>query len=58
MCLVYIEGLIGFGDRKSVRPMAMRSSGIGYDRLHHFIDGTLWDSAPLEKDLCWHADAS
>lgn len=57
MCPAYIEGLIGPGDRKSVQPMAMRSSGIGYDQLHHFIGGALWDSAPLEKELCRQADA-
>lgn len=27
MCPAYVEGLIGPGDRKSVQPMAMRSSG-------------------------------
>ncbi|MFN7400180.1 MAG: IS701 family transposase [Sandaracinobacter sp.] len=57
MCPAYIEGLIGPGDRKSVQPMAMRSLGIGYDQLHHFIGGALWDSAPLEKELCRRADA-
>ena len=56
MCPVYVEGLIGPGDRKSVQPMAMRSSGIGYDQLHHFIGGALWDSVPLEKELCRQAD--
>jgi SRSO17 transposase len=57
MCPAYVAGLIGPGDRKSVQPMAMRSSGIGYDQLHHFIGGALWDSAPLEKELCRQADA-
>lgn len=41
MCPAYVEGLIGPGDRKSVKPMAMRSPGIGYDQLHHFIGGGL-----------------
>lgn len=57
MCPAYVEGLIGPGDRKSVQPMAMRSPGIGYDQLHHFIGGALWDSAPLEEELCRQADA-
>ena len=57
MCPAYVEGLIGPGDRKSVQPMAMRSPGIGYDQLHHFISAALWDSAPLEKELCRQADA-
>uniref|UniRef100_UPI0035B262B4 IS701 family transposase n=1 Tax=Novosphingobium sp. TaxID=1874826 RepID=UPI0035B262B4 len=57
MCPAYVEGLIGPGDRKSVQPMAMRFPGIGYDQLHHFIGGALWDSAPLEEELCRQADA-
>ena len=57
MCPAYVEGLIGPGDRKSVQPMAMRSPGIGYDQLHHFISAALWDSAPLEKELCRQAGA-
>lgn len=57
MCPAYVEGLIGPGDRKSVQPMAMRSPGIGYDQLHHFIGAALWDSAPLEKEPCRQADA-
>lgn len=57
MCPACVEGLIGPGDRKSVQPMAMRSPGIGYDQLHHFIGAALWASAPLEKELCRQADA-
>lgn len=37
--------------------MAMRSPGIGYDQLHHFIGDALWDSAPLEQELARQADA-
>jgi SRSO17 transposase len=57
MCPAYVEGLIGPGDRKSVQPIAMRSSGIGYGQLHHFIGGALWDSVPLEEELSRQADA-
>jgi hypothetical protein len=57
MCPAYVEGLIGPGDCKSVQPMAMRSPGVGYDHLHHFIGGALWDGAPLEQELCRQADA-
>lgn len=32
--------------------MAMRAPGVGYDQLHHFIGSALWDSAPLEEELC------
>ena len=31
MCPLYVAGLIGPGDRKSVQPMA------GGDQLHHFV---------------------
>ena len=31
MCPVYVAGLIGGGDRKSVQPMAARDGEIGYD---------------------------
>jgi hypothetical protein len=37
MCPIYVAGLIGAGDRKSVQPMAAREGNVGYDRLHHFI---------------------
>jgi len=57
MCPAYIAGLIGPGDRKSIQPMAARSSDISYDRLHHFIGAGVWDSAPLEAALWDQADA-
>lgn len=50
MCPAYVEGLIGPGDRKSVQPMAMRSPGIGYDQLHHFIGAALWGSARWRRN--------
>lgn len=56
MCPVYIAGLIGPGDRKSIQPMAARADALSYDRLHHFIGAGLWDSAPLEATLWQQAD--
>src|SRR5450432_2216333 len=56
MCPVYVAGLIGAGDRKSVQPMAARDSEVGYDQLHHFIASGVWDAAPLEKALLAQAD--
>jgi SRSO17 transposase len=56
MCPVYVAGLIGAGDRKSVQPMAARDGGVGYDQLHHFIASGVWDAAPLEKALLAEAD--
>ena len=56
MCSLYIAGLIGPGDRKSVQPMAERL-GLGtHDRLHHFVSSGAWDAAPLEDELLVQAD--
>ena len=56
MCPLYVAGLIGPEDRKSVQPMAARASGVGYDQLHHFVAAGVWDSAPLEAALLKEAD--
>ena len=37
MCPLYLAGLIGPGDRKSVQPMAERLALGEYDQLHHFV---------------------
>jgi SRSO17 transposase len=56
MCPLYIAGLIGPGDRKSVQPMAARVAEVGYDQLHHFVAAGVWDSVPLEAALLMEAD--
>jgi len=56
MCPVYISGLIGPGDRKSIEPMAERLALDHYDRLHHFISDGIWDAGPLEAELAVQAD--
>jgi len=56
MCPLYIAGLIGPGDRKSVQPMAARAGDVGYDQLHHFVAAGMWDSVPLEAALLKEAD--
>jgi len=56
MCPVYVAGLIGLGDRKSVQPMAARSDEAGYDQLHHFVAAGVWDARPLEAALLAEAD--
>ena len=56
ICPVYVSGLIGAGDRKSVQPMAARDGEVDYDQLHHFIASGVWDAAPLEKALLAQAD--
>src|SRR5512143_1949935 len=55
MCPLYIAGLIGPGDRKSVQPMAHRLGMGSHDRLHHFISAGPWDAEPLEAELVRHA---
>src|SRR5271170_1730901 len=56
MCPLYVAGLIGPGDRKSVEPMAARLAPGDYDQLHHFIASGVWDEAPLEEELAIQAD--
>ena len=51
MCPLYVAGLIGPGDRKSVEPMASRLAPGDYDQLHHFISSGVWDGGPLEEEL-------
>jgi len=56
MCPLYVAGLIGPGDRKSVGPMAERVAPGDYDQLHHFMSDGIWDEAPLERELAIQAD--
>lgn len=57
MCPLYIAGLIGPGERKSVQPMAERLGLGAHDRLHHFVSGGTWDATPLLEELASKADA-
>jgi SRSO17 transposase len=56
MCPLYVSGLIGPGDRKSVQPMAERLAPGNYDQLHHFVAAGVWDAALLETELLIQAD--
>src|SRR6059036_1086245 len=56
MCPLYVAGLIGPGERKSVQPMASRLVPGDYDQLHHFVAAGVWDAAPLETELLVQAD--
>ena len=56
MCPLYVAGLIGPGERKSIEPIAARMAPADYDQLHHFVCDGLWDPAPLERDLLGKAD--
>ena len=56
MCPLYVAGLIGPGDRKSIEPMAARFAPRQCDRLHHFIFDGIWDAGSLEEELVRQAD--
>src|SRR3954465_9060188 len=56
MCPLYVAGVIGPGDRKSVQPMAERLAPGDYDQLHHFVSAGVWNAAPLETELLIQAD--
>src|SRR5213594_1781946 len=56
MCPLYVAGLIGPGDRKSIQPMAERLALGDYNQLHHFIAAGVWDATPLETELLVQAD--
>ena len=56
MCPLYVAGLIGPGERKSVQPMAARLGPGAYDQLHHFVAAGVWDAAPLGAELLAQAD--
>ena len=56
MCPLYVSGLIGPGDRKSVQPMAKRLALGECDQLHHFIAAGVWDATPVETELLVQAD--
>ena len=56
MCPLYVSGLIGPGDRKSIQPMAERLALGAYDQLHHFVAAGIWDATPLETELLVQAD--
>jgi SRSO17 transposase len=56
LCPLYVAGLIGPGDRKSVQPMAERLGLPSHDALHHFVAAGSWDAALLEAELAAQAD--
>ena len=56
ICPLYIAGLIGPGERKSVQPMASRLGRAAYDQWHHFVGAGVWAEAPLEAELLVQAD--
>ena len=53
---LYLRGLLGPGERKSLQPMASRLGLSGHDQLQHFIASTAWDDGPLWAVLGHEAD--
>ncbi|GAA0602556.1 hypothetical protein GCM10009416_45450 [Craurococcus roseus] len=51
-----LRGLLGPGERKSLRPMAACLGLSGHDQLQHFIAGPAWDDGPLWRVLAGEAD--
>src|ERR671910_2961092 len=54
---VYLRGLFGRSERKSVQPMAAELTPDDYDQLHNFVASPAWETAPLEEVLAAKADA-
>ena len=53
---VYLQGLLGPGERKSIEPMAAGVAPGDLQQLHHFVSASPWDPAPLEEELVRQAD--
>jgi SRSO17 transposase len=53
---LYLRGLLGPGERKSLQPMAARLGLGGHDQLQHFIASPAWDDGPLWSVLAQEAD--
>ena len=53
---VYLQGLLGPGERKSIEPMAARVAPGDVQQLHHFISTSSWRCEPLEEELVRAAD--
>src|SRR5215208_1006604 len=53
---LYLRGLLGPSERKSLQPMAACLRLSGHDQLQHFIASPAWDDAPLWRVLAEQAD--
>jgi SRSO17 transposase len=53
---LYLRGLLGPGERKSLQPMAARLGLPGHDQLQHFVSSPAWDDGPLWTALAREAD--
>lgn len=48
---LHVTGLIGPGERKSVKPIAERLGLATCSRVHHFVLSAACDATPLEAEL-------
>ena len=53
---LYVRGLLGPSERKSLQPMAAQLGLDGHDQLQHFIASPAWDDGPLWTVLAQQAD--
>src|SRR3954470_3295978 len=53
---LYVRGLLGPGERKSLQPMALQLGLGGHDQLQHFIASPAWDDGALRTVLAQQAD--
>src|SRR3954464_2533899 len=53
---LYLRGLLGPSERKSLQPMATSLGLSGHDQLQHFIASPAWDDAPLWRGVAEQAD--
>jgi SRSO17 transposase len=53
---LYLRGLLGPSERKSLQPMATRLGLSGHDQLQHFIASPAWDDGPLWRVLAEQSD--
>src|SRR5919205_2159859 len=53
---LYLRGLLGPSERKSLQPMAASLGLSGHDQLQHFIASPAWDDGPLWRELAAEAD--
>ena len=52
---VYLQGLIGPGERKSIQPLVARVAPGDHEQVHHFVATSCWSTEPLEQVLAQHA---
>jgi SRSO17 transposase len=53
---LYLRGLLGPSERKSLQPMAARLGLSGTTSCSHFVASPAWDDAPLWRVLAEQAD--